>query len=53
MKINFTKDNFTRLCELSVDALLANVTVTTNLGSPLNIVELMHTTSINQLNNIK
>ena len=53
MKINFTKDNFTRLCELSVDALLANVTVTTNLGSPLNIVELIHTTSINQLNNIK
>lgn len=41
------------MCELSVDALLSNMTVTTNLGSPLNIVELMHTTSINQLNNIK
>ena len=53
MKINFTKENFTRMCELSVDALLSNMTVTTNLGSPLNIVELMHTTSINQLNNIK
>ena len=53
MKINFTKENFTRMCELSVDALLSNMTVTTNLGSPLNIVELMYTTSINQLNNIK
>lgn len=52
-KINFTKDHFSRMCELACNALLDNAVISTSLGQSLNIVELMHTTSINQLNNIK
>ena len=53
MKINFTKDHMARLIDLADAALFDRTTVITKLGQPLNIYELLHTTSINQLNEIK
>lgn len=53
MKINFTKEHFTKLKELAAQALFGGITVKTKLGQPLNIYELIHTTSINQLSEIK
>jgi hypothetical protein len=53
MKINFTKANMLRLCELANDALFEKKTVTTKLGQVLNIFELIHTTTVNQLNEIR
>lgn len=53
MKINFTKANMLRLCELANDALFEKKTVTTRLGQVLNIFELIHTTTVNQLNEIR
>ena len=53
MKINFTKDHMSRLLDLADEALFNKTTVFTKLGQPLNIYELLHTTSINQLNEIK
>ena len=53
MKINFTKEHMSRLVELATDMLFANSCIQTTMGQTLNIVELIHTTSINQLNNIK
>ena len=41
------------MCELALKMLMTNSTISTKMGAPLNIVELIHTTSINTLNNIK
>ena len=53
MKINFTKQHMERLIDLADAALFDRTTVVTKLGQQLNIYELLHTTSINQLNEIK
>lgn len=53
MKINFTKDHMQRLLDLASEALFDRTTVSTKLGQLLNIYELLHTTSISQLNEIK
>lgn len=53
MKINFTKEHMARLVSLADVALFDRTIITTKLGQPLNIFELLHTTSINQLNEIK
>ena len=53
MKINFTKEHEAKLDALAVKMLKENGIVRTPMGQVLNIVELMHTTSINQLNNIR
>ena len=53
MKINFTKQHMERLMDLADAALFNQTVVTTKLGQVLNIYELLHTTSINQLNEIK
>lgn len=53
MKIKFTKEHFTKLKELAAQALFGNIVVRTKMGQPLNIYELIHTTSINQLTDIK
>lgn len=42
-----------RLLDLASEALFDRAVVTTKLGQQLNIYELLHTTSINQLNEIK
>lgn len=53
MKINFTKEHTSRLIDLVNKALFYKTIVYTKLGQPLNIYELLHTTSINQLGEIK
>ena len=52
-KINFTKEHFEKLETLAVEMLFNNDSITTKLGQPLNIVELIHTTTINTLNSIR
>jgi len=53
MKINFTKEHFNKLKELAAQALFEGTVIRTKMGSPLNIFELVHCTSVNQLNEIK
>ena len=53
MKINFTSAHMDRLVQLASNALFNRTVVNTKLGQVLNIYELLHTTSINQLNEIK
>jgi len=53
MKINFTQGHYAKLQSLAADALFNKVVVSTKLGHPLNIYELLHTTTINQLSEIK
>ena len=53
MKINFTKEHFAKLKELAAQALFEGTVIRTKMGSPLNIFELVHCTSVNQLNEIK
>ena len=52
-RINFTKEHEAKLDALAVKMLKENGVVRTSMGQCLNIVELMHTTSINQLNTIR
>lgn len=52
-KINFTKQHFDKMMQLAVGMLVNNETIATKLGQPLNIVELLHTTTISTLNNIR
>ena len=53
MKINFSKTNYERLCELACEALFSNAIITGNMGQNYNIMDLLHCTSITTLNNIK
>lgn len=53
MKVNFNREHYNKLCGLAVKMLMSNGTISTKMGQPLNIVELIHTTSINGLNSIK
>ena len=52
-KINFTKEHLKKLKHHALGMLFTQETVTTTLGQPLNIVELLHTTTINTLNKIR
>ena len=52
-KINFTKEHFEKMCSLLLTMLLNNNIVNSKLGTPINVVELLHTTTINSLNNIR
>lgn len=53
MAINFKKEHFDKMCGLALTMLLENKTATTKMGQPLNIVELLHTTTINTLNSMR
>lgn len=53
VKINFTKKHFDKMCSLLLTMLLSNRTISSKLGTPINVVELLHTTTINSLNNIR
>lgn len=53
MKINFTQEHYAQMQQLLLGMLMSNSTVTTRLGSELNVVELLHTTTIGTLNNIR
>ena len=52
-KINFTKEHFNKMCTLLMDMLLRNEVISSKLGTPINVVELLHTTTINSLNYIR
>jgi len=52
-KINFTPTHFERMKELAVEMLLDNEVVSNRLGLQLNIVELIHTTTISTLNSMR
>lgn len=53
MKINFTADHYAALKNLACEMLFKNEEIRNKFGVPLSIVELLHTTTINQLNEIK
>lgn len=53
MKINFTQEHFQKLQALLLGMLLNNETINNKLGQPFNVVELLHTISINGLNSIR
>lgn len=52
-KINFTKEHYAKMKELAYAMLEANDVVLTKLGQTLTISDLMHTCTINTLNNIR
>lgn len=52
-KINFTKDHFNKMLSMAAAMLVNNEMVVTKMGQPLNIVELMHATTIGTLMDIK
>lgn len=52
-KINFTKDHFAKLQHLALGMLFTNEVIVSKMGTPLNIVELLHTTTIGTLNEIR
>lgn len=52
-RINFTKEHFEKMKAYLIDMLLDNKVVIAGLGTPLNVAELLHTTTINTLNNIR
>ena len=52
-KINFTPTHFERMKELAVEMLLDNEVIVGKLGQQFNIVDLIHTTTINTLNSLR
>lgn len=52
-KINFTPTHFERMKELAVEMLLDNEVVIGKLGNQYNIVDLIHTITINTLNSLR
>lgn len=52
-KINFTKEHFEKMKAYLIDMLLDNKVVVVGLGTPLNVAELLHTTTINTLNTVR
>lgn len=52
-KINFTKEHFDKMCVGILEMVLKNTTVPTKMGTPLNTLELLHTTTIGTLNGIR
>ena len=52
-KVNFTKEHYAKLETLAFAMLVSNETISTKLGQPLTIVELMHTQTVNTLNGIR
>ena len=52
-KINFTKEHYNKMLSMAAAMLVNNEMVVTKMGQPLNIVELMHVTTIGILMDIK
>ena len=52
-KINFTPTHFERMKELAVEMLLDNEVIVGKLGQQFNIVDLIHTATINTLNSMR
>ena len=52
-KINFTKEHYVKMSDLAFAMLVNNETISSKIGQPLNIVELMHTTTVQTLNDMR
>ena len=52
-KINFTKEHFDKMCVGILGMVINNTTIPTKMGTPLNAIELLHTTTIGTLNGIR
>lgn len=52
-KINFTKEHKAKMEALLLAMLMANRTISTKMGQPLDAGDLLHTTTINTLNDIR
>lgn len=52
-KVNFTKEHYVKLSALAFAMLVSNKVISTKMGQPLNICELMHTQTIGTLNDIR
>ena len=52
-KVRFTKEHYVKMSSLAFAMLIANDTITTKMGQALNIVDLLHTTTIGTLNDIR
>ena len=52
-KINFTKEHFDTMCLGILGSVIKKITVPTKMGTPLNAIELLHTTTIGTLNGIR
>ena len=52
-KINFTKEHYVKMSDLAFAMLVNNETISSKMGQPLNIVELMHTTTVQTLNDMR
>ena len=52
-KINFTKEHYAKLKDLAFEMLVNNYAIQTKFGTPLSIVDLMHTQTIGTLNDIR
>lgn len=52
-KINFTKEHFNRMSVLAFAMLVNNETISSKMGQPLSILELMHTTTVQTLNDMR
>lgn len=52
-KINFTPEHMERMKVLLIDMLLNNSVIISGFGNELNAYTLLHTTTINNLNNIR
>lgn len=51
--VHFTKENYENLRKLAADMLFENGMIAYGIGQPKNVIELLHTTSIEVLNKIK
>lgn len=52
-KVRFTKEHYVKMSSLAFAMLIANETISTKMGQPLNIVDLLHATTIGTLNDIR
>ena len=52
-KVRFTKEHYVKMSSLAFAMLIANETISTKMGQALNIVDLLHTTTIGTLNDIR
>lgn len=52
-KINFTKEHFNKMCDGVIKMVLDNTVVSTKIGTTFDAIQLLHTTTIGTLNNIR
>lgn len=51
--VKFTNEHAARLKDLAIEMLFNNTTISSNMGSVLNVVDLLHLTTVNTLKSIE